>query len=386
MRERLRAFYYPDFYVELPTLKKSILLYDEIHFADRPSFVFGGTYGSLGAASPMRQFEKSFRDEGVPIYVHEAPGGPVYGHLLATVEADLSDLNFMTRFQEGLRASPHFRNLHIAPGNYGDGETHETLFQKLAAIDLQQTRSALEVFNDAAVSHMDHKTPEGRLKILASDAAFCSVKMSLATDVGVREGFVPFSDASPYATLMSAKYNRIVSASSGVGRQLLATDLSLAIFDELVPAEKLSKINIGEVVGYRKESNDAREAFLEHLVALQAKLGEVPETGDYVSVINKIITTEVRPAAREFSNKLETIYEKLFGKIAGAAVAAVGSGIVWAGSSAAVHVLGDVTWEKLLALPIAAAAYVAPKAIDALVETRGVSRECAFSYLLDLEA
>jgi hypothetical protein len=385
MREKIRAFYYPDFWVEAPTLKKSILLFDEIHFADRPSFFFGGTYGSVGATSPMRQYEKSFRDEGVPLYVHEASGGPVHGKLLATVEADLSDLNFMTRFQEGLRASLHFRNLHIAPGNYGDGETHETLFQKLAAIDLQQSRSALEVFNDTAVRHMDHKTPEGLLKILASEAAFCSVKMSLATDVGVKRGFVPLSDASPYATLTSAKYDRVVSASSGVGR-ISATDMSLAIFDELVPAESLEKLTLGEAVRYRKESGDAREAFLEHLLVLQTKLGQVSGDGDYSAAINKLITTEVRPAAREFRGKLDTIYEKLFGKVTGAAIAAVGSGIVWFGSSGALHVLGDVTWEKLLALPIAAAAYVAPKALDALVEARAVSRECAFSYLLDLES
>src|ERR1700686_1837253 len=179
MRDKLRALYYPDFWVEAPTLKKSILIFDEIHFMDRPSFMFSGNFGSVGAASPFRQYEKAFRDGGVPLYVHEAIDGPVSGELLARVEADLGDSNFMSRFQEGLRVSPHFRNLHIQPGDYGQGETHETLFQKLAAIDLQQSRQALEVFNDPLVHHMDHATQEGRLKILASDAALGSAKMSV---------------------------------------------------------------------------------------------------------------------------------------------------------------------------------------------------------------
>jgi hypothetical protein len=84
----------------------------------------------------------------VPVYVHEPPSGPVVGELREVAEADLSDLNFMTRFEEGLRTSPHLRDLHIQPGNYGNNETHETIVQKLAAIDLRQCRSILEVHND----------------------------------------------------------------------------------------------------------------------------------------------------------------------------------------------------------------------------------------------
>jgi len=318
--------------------------------------MFAGNFGSVGAASPLRQYERAFRDGGVPLYVHEAIDGPVWGELLARVEADLGDLNFMTRFQEGLRVSPHFRNLHIQPGNYGQGETHETLFQKLAAIDLQQSRQALEVFNDPLVHHMDHATPEGRLKILASDAAVCSAKMNVALDVGAKEAFAPLADASPYTSLLSVKYSRAVVASSHIGGQILATDLSLAIFDEIVSAKSLERLTIGDAIKYRKESDNAREAFLEHLEVLQTKLGQVPRDGDYAALINKVITTEVRPAAREFRDQLDTIYEKLFGKIPGAALAAAGSAITWAGSSAAVQILGDITWQKLLAFPLAAAA------------------------------
>lgn len=384
MRDQLRALYYPDCWVQAPTLKKAILLFDEIHFMDRPSFMFGG-FGSLGMESPIRQYEKAFRDGGVPLYVHEPIDGPVEGELLARVQADLGDLNFMTRFQEGLRISPHFRELHIQPGNYGQGETHETLFQKLAAIDLHRSRQALEVFNDPLVRHMDHTTGEGQLKILAGDAAICSGKMNVALIVGAKQGFVPLADASPYTSLLGAKYSRAVATSSPVYGQILATDLSLGIFDELVPAERLEKLTFGETINYRKESNSAREAFLEHLLILQTKLGQVSRDSDYAAAIDKIISTEVRPAAREFRNKLDAIYEKLVGKIAGAAIAAAGSAITWAGSAGAVQILGDITWQKLLGLGVAAAAYVAPKAIDALVETRAASRECALSYLLDLE-
>ena len=111
MRDKIRALYYPDFVCDNIALVKAILLFDEIHFMDRPSFTFylGGNdlggkpagFGLIGAQSPLRQYEASFREHGVPLYVHEAPGGPVYGELLESVTADVTDSQFLSRFQEG---------------------------------------------------------------------------------------------------------------------------------------------------------------------------------------------------------------------------------------------------------------------------------------------
>jgi hypothetical protein len=86
---------------------------------------------------------------------------------------------------------------------------------------------------------------------------------------------------------------------------------------ELLPTQLLGKLKIGDAVKYRKESESARDAFLEHLAVLQTRLGEVPLDGDYTASISKIITTEIRPAAREFRGKLDAICERLFGKIVG---------------------------------------------------------------------
>jgi hypothetical protein len=43
MRDRINAFYYPEFAMEGATLKRAILLFDELHVMDRPSFSFGGS-------------------------------------------------------------------------------------------------------------------------------------------------------------------------------------------------------------------------------------------------------------------------------------------------------------------------------------------------------
>src|SRR6516165_6491750 len=100
MPERIRVFYYPDMFVDVSTLKKAVLFFDELHFMDRPAFSFNNGTGLVGAPSPLRQFEQSFREDGgVPFFVHDAPGGAVAGEFLDQIKADLNDQEFLKRFQ-----------------------------------------------------------------------------------------------------------------------------------------------------------------------------------------------------------------------------------------------------------------------------------------------
>jgi len=332
----------------------------------------------MGAASPLRSYEQEFRDAGVPFYVHGAPGGPVGGEFLEQIKADVSDKRFLSRFQEGLRTSDHFRDLHIPPGNYGNAETQETITRKVVAIDLQKYPSPFELFSNPKIPHFDYSTAEGTVKGLVSEAVTCSAKMNFALDVGARQGFSPLADASPYASLLAAKYGRALSTASNAGQKIPTTDLSLAILDELVRPERLYGLKMCDAIKYRKESETAREAFLEHLASLSAKLAVIPADGDYNDAIRKIIDAEIRPAARTFQKKLDKVYDELFGGLV--------KGVVgYAGSSAAVQIFCDLSWPNLLKLAGAAGAYVAIQGINAVVEKRAIRRDSALSYLLDLE-
>ena len=138
-RDPIRILYYPDFCVDNTTLLKAILLFDELHFMDRPSMMFeagAGQFGTIGAQSPLRQYEASFRNEGVPFYVHGAPMGPVQGEWYDHIKADVNDQQFLSRFQDGLKASPTFRGLQIAPGNYGEFGNQDDVARRLMAVDL----------------------------------------------------------------------------------------------------------------------------------------------------------------------------------------------------------------------------------------------------------
>src|ERR1700733_5230042 len=107
---------------------------------DRPSFQFE-QFGMIGMGSPMRQYEDSFRENGVDLYVHQAPFGQIDDDLHEDVYTDLNDLNFLARFQDGIKTSSTFRTIQIARGNYGAAGTHEDVARKMIEVNLMDVLS-----------------------------------------------------------------------------------------------------------------------------------------------------------------------------------------------------------------------------------------------------
>ena len=132
MRDKIKVLYYPDMQVSETTLKKCILFFDEIHFMDRPAFTIGN-FGLIGAQSPLRATEQSFReDAGVPLYVHSVDGGKISTDIMERVESDLNDYSFLENYREGLSKSKTFRNQQF----------HEKIAQLLLmVIELQLSQS-----------------------------------------------------------------------------------------------------------------------------------------------------------------------------------------------------------------------------------------------------
>lgn len=270
MRDKINIFYYPEMEASHSTLKKAILFFDEIHFMDRPSFTFGKC-GSIGMQSPLRQFEASFRDNGVPLFVHGAPAGPVQGEFYEQITADVNDPVFLARFQEGIKRSETFRDLQIVHGNYGEWGTHENVAEKVTSVDLSSALvahgTAMGLFEDPNINPFDLSTSVGCAKNLIFEALLCSAKINFALSVSSKKGFFPLADATPYGDLLGAKYARAMKKLEPEKNRIQVTDLSFAVFDELIPAERLEKMTFKEVIHYRKACEPAREEFLEHLGA-----------------------------------------------------------------------------------------------------------------------
>jgi hypothetical protein len=223
--------------------------------------------------------------------------------------------------------------------------------------------------------HFDFSTSIGCARNLITEAVVCSAKMNFALRVSSRQGFVPLAEAAPYGDLLRTKYARAIRKLESAKNHIPITDLSFALFDELVPVKHLEAMTFSEVVDYRKASEGAREQFLEYLGSIQAKQADLESDSDYAVTINKIVKAEILPAAHNFRNKLQTITESLYGALASGALAGVAG-------SAGLSFFGDVPWEKLLLL---AGAYVGKVAIDGILATRTAKRECSISYVLSLD-
>jgi hypothetical protein len=390
MRDPVNVFYYPEMIASDSTLKKAILFFDEIHFMDRASFFFGGgrgQIGTIGAASPLREYEDAFRESGVPLYVHPASIGSLKSETLDRVGADINDPSFLTCFQEGLQRSRAFRDLQITPGNYGRSGTHEDLATQLISVDLasalRQHPNAMALLMDGSIEPFQTRTPAECGRVLIQDAAICSVKMNFALQVSGAQGFVPFADAAPFGALLATKYRRAVDVLRQGQTTVQVTDLSFAVFDELVPSEALEEMTFGDVIRYRKESASAREAFLEHLSVLQAKQGALNQDEDYEAAIRKIVMEDIVPAARTFKDKLEGTRDSLFGNLAKGVLGALGTGSI---GSVGLTLFGALSWPHLLALAGPAVAFAGNAAIDAFLSRRAATRECAISYVLSLDS
>jgi hypothetical protein len=159
------------------------------------------------------------------------------------------------------------------------------------------------------------------------------------------------------------------------------TDLSFAIFEKLVPSARLEKLSMEQVIDYRKKSEKARKAFLEHLVVLQAKHGEIRSDGDYSGTIDKLVVTEILPAARKFKNDLDALSDEMFGKFAIGVV----TGVAGITGNSILQFLGDLSLEKILSLAAIAAGYVTTVGIQGIMNDRKARRECSISYILSLD-
>ena len=236
----------------------------------------------------------------------------------------------------------------------------------------------MDIISDESVQPFDYLTPLGRSKAFISDAAICSTKLNFAIGVSQRQGFTPIADAA-YQHLLGTKYARAAITLQNADPEVKISDLSFAIFDELVPTELIDALTFGDVIKYRRESEGARDAFLEQLAQIHAKQSGIDEGGDYAAAVNAIIVRDVLPAARDFKNRIDKIYENLFGSIAARAIAYA------SGGSTLLTLFGHLSWASLVQIAGLAGGAALQEAIKAELAARAARRECAISYLINLE-
>lgn len=383
MAAQLRALYYPECSPGYETLIKEILLFDELHFMDRPSISFhttGGQFGSIGLDSPLRKIEAELRAQGLPIYVHEPYSGPIPPDAYEKVKADIGDSNYLKEFQNGLKNSETFRNMMIQRGNYGNGKTEVDVLNAYLSVnieDLENRGGGIKALESPNVRPMDLSTEQGIEKSMCLTAAICSAKTNFALQISAEEDFAPLADARPFGKMLSTKYGRAIRA---MGNQNLIpiSDLSFSVLDELLSKEALANISIEDALKYRKASDGPRKEFMQHLNLLRSQYGALPGDADFEAEIYKLIAREIIPAAIEFKKSLQRINASLVVKFQkGILGAAAGAPIV--------SIFSGLDLQKILGLAAMGLAFSGNAWIDYRNEIRTTERECALSYVLALD-
>lgn len=381
MRNKISVLYYPDMTVSETTLKKCILFFDEIHFMDRPALTIGN-FGLIGAPSPFRTFEKLFRDDaGVPLYVHGITGNKFSTDLLERVYADIGDELYINNFRQGLLSSSTFRAHQFPEGDYGSfGKTQMELISHLTNADLSILNSPDEVEQllKKNITTFDKSNPEAVTVFLLKSIMLCSARINLSLTEGARRGYIPLADAAPYSMLLNSQYMRAAHKLDPLGNNINISDFSFAIFDELISNEAIEKMDIVDVVRYRKKSEKAREEFLEYLASIQEKQANVPMGSDYNVEIKRLIKTEIMPAAISFRKKLQNIDDAFTKSFVKRALSSVGGGT-------GVSIFTDLSWEKVISLAVAAGCIVLDSFVDKYYAERALMRECSISYVLSLD-
>ena len=95
-----------------------------------------------------------FREMGVPLYVHDAPDGPVEDEFYQRAVTDVNDVDFLKRFQGGIRNPYTFRS-HGAYGRWPDDD----IARLIGGVDLDKALvsypTPIDLFEDSGVGTFD---------------------------------------------------------------------------------------------------------------------------------------------------------------------------------------------------------------------------------------
>lgn len=382
--DRLRVFFYGNDICSPTLLKQSILLFDDIHFHDRPSFKIGAM-GTIASDSRIRPYLYSFAKDGIPIIVHKgfkSWSDTIYNDSVAN---EIEDPRFSDLFFEGFKLDENFRNLFIQPkANYVKGKGYE-ISDAITKLDLGNKPYDLNNYKQLTVEPFNPNDPKSLEETFAHFLIEASMKLNLCCVISHENDLIPFTEYPTLEKLLALRHKRIIEKGEQPEEQADAKLLYLSkkIFEHIIPQEVIGKATFEQIIQFRKENSDNYITFRKYLMQLNLNIESEIWDEKFEKELITILVGKVIPAVDEFQNECKRIWEKMFGSIA---KKLIGSGSVVGLSSFFVSFFTGFSWIDLfikgcgLAAPI-----VLPNVIDYSLEKRNLKRKNALSYLIDFK-
>lgn len=359
-----------------PTLKRLMVIADEIGFLDRPSekgqSVGGGQWGLVGAETPIRQFST----EGAVVKwtaFSPAPelSRPEVYH--SYVDADFRNPQFLSAVLDGLRDS-HFAEKLIQPGaDYGGGKTGETVRQALLNDPALRQAPISPGLVGGQMFAVD--TAVGRLTTFKLMAIEVSVRLTNTLLNSEHYGIAPVSDDKVFARLLSMRSSS--SAYAGPTAKL-APFLGLQLVSAVMPDEALQKLKFHDIDAYRRASADAYLAWSTAINALSSKVDHM----DFDSASDKIpeiISSELMPKLVECQHEMSSVRDKMFGDLVKATMK-----VQYQIPTLSIAYITHNLMGTIASFVASYAPVVAPVIVDYVTERRAVKRKNSMSYLVGL--
>ncbi len=355
------------------TFKRLLIVAEKIAFMDHSGTMFGEAgeqWGSVGMASPMRQFVTAMASSPVPLSVFKTPSGvwatPLFERYLP-IDLDAGD--FRRVLLDGLQHDPVFADTLVqADGQYRSRSGREVVSALVADPALRHVPLA-----DSDMGRMFQvEDTEGRratLRFLITDA---SVEVTSALLVSEKTGLLPVTDDPVWSHLIALRTSRPYVE----GTVAHAPLLGLAVARAVIPDQALQHLTISDVIAYRESAKDAYAGWSTELNSLATRLDDV-QPADLDTTVACIIASEVAPKLREYENEMKSARDKLFGDL-------IKRVVTWEMPTLSIaYFMGMSLGHAALAFASGLAPAV-PSVVDYLQKRADVQRKHAESYLIGL--
>jgi len=358
-----------------PTMKRLMVIADEIGFMDRPAIgpaATGGQWGLVGIPSPIRQFIPQFSTEAVKLTAFAPPPGLPEKAFTSYVDTDFKNPEFFTTIINGLRHDAFAEKLIQLHGQYGDGRSGEAIRQALLG---DPALTGTHLTPDVDERRMFQiETPEGRLSTIKYIGIELSVRLTLTMLISEHNEVPPVSDDDVFAKLLAMR------SSSGTyvgGSAPLAPYLGFEVVKAVIPDAVLQQLQYSDIIEYRRKSKDAYEAWNTEIGRFAAKLDDIAFDQARQS-IPKLIAEELMPKVVEYKKEMESVRDTLFGSL----VKNVATMPV--PSAALAYFYAGNLGHAVLAFLGAVAPSVVPPVVAYVSGTRATNRKHAVSYLVGI--
>ena len=185
-------------------------------------------------------------------------------------------------------------------------------------------------------------------------------------------GSIPFTDSGAHKRLLAIKASRAAQVLGDSDAELLLSipkikrndvlvrELEIGLLDTLLPNEELERRSVKELLDYRRSHGEALARMRVSLVQMAELLENEQDSSS--GGVEKLIKTKILPEIQQASDDFREEYERTLGYIAAKSAGVVG------GTLSACLLAGLDAWQIVGACAVAEAGYLTTKGSDLLVD------------------